>query len=120
MNQFKQVNDNYGHAVGDQLLQRISKIFEERLRHIDTVARTGGDEFSIILECPVTRADAEKVARALLEEMREPLKLSNRSVQASFSFGIAMYPEDAKDAETLYITADTRMYETKAASAVGI
>jgi diguanylate cyclase (GGDEF)-like protein len=114
LDHFKSVNDTHGHAVGDQLLKKISNIFEKRLRRIDTVARTGGDEFSIILECPIVREDAENVANSLLAEVREPLALDNRLVQASFSLGIALYPADAADAESLYIAADTKMYESKA------
>jgi diguanylate cyclase (GGDEF)-like protein len=113
LDQFKSVNDTHGHAVGDQLLKSISKIFEGRLRNIDTVARTGGDEFSIILECPILREDAQKVADSLLAEVREPLALGEQLVQASFSLGIAMYPEDAESAEELYIAADSKMYESK-------
>jgi len=113
LDHFKQVNDTHGHVVGDKLLQSISKIFEDRLRRIDTVARTGGDEFSIILECPILRSEAEKVAESLLNEVREPLVLLNHIVHASFSLGIALYPEDAEDAESLYIAADTKMYKSK-------
>jgi diguanylate cyclase (GGDEF)-like protein len=113
LDHFKSVNDTHGHSVGDELLKRISKIFEQRLRKIDTVARTGGDEFSIILECPIEREEAEKVAASLLAEVREPLALENRLVHASFSLGIALYPEDAECADDLYIAADTNMYKSK-------
>ncbi|MGD0799800.1 MAG: GGDEF domain-containing protein [Terracidiphilus sp.] len=113
LNGFKQVNDTMGHHVGDLLLQRVASIFAERVRRSDTVSRTGGDEFSVILEEPTNREDAERVGRSLRELLDEPLDLGQHTVRISASVGVAVYPEDADDAELLCIAADLRMYEAK-------
>jgi diguanylate cyclase (GGDEF)-like protein len=113
LNRFKQVNDTMGHHVGDQLLVRVGAILSGRVRRSDTVARTGGDEFSVILEEPTSRADALYVCQTLLELLKEPLLLGDRAVRTSASIGIAMFPEDASDMESLCVAADLRMYEDK-------
>ncbi len=110
---FKQVNDTLGHHVGDQVLQRIASIFTERVRRSDTVSRTGGDEFSVILEEPTNREEAENVGRSLRQLLETPLELGNHEVQIGASIGVAIYPEDAADVESLCIVADRRMYEAK-------
>jgi diguanylate cyclase (GGDEF)-like protein len=113
LNRFKQVNDTMGHHVGDQLLVRVGAILSGRVRRSDTVARTGGDEFSVILEEPTSRADALHVCQTLLELLKEPLLLGDRAVRISASIGIAIFPEDASDMESLCVAADLRMYEDK-------
>jgi diguanylate cyclase (GGDEF)-like protein len=110
---FKQVNDTLGHHVGDQVLQCVSSIFTERVRRSDTVSRTGGDEFSIILEEPTNREEAENVGKSLRQLLEAPLVLRDHEVQIGASIGIAVYPEDANDVESLCIAADRRMYEAK-------
>jgi diguanylate cyclase (GGDEF)-like protein len=113
LDHFKNVNDSFGHHVGDLLLRRVADIFAGRVRRSDTVARTGGDEFSVILEVPASRTDALQVCRALLELLKEPLLLEGCVVQTGASIGIAVFPEDASDMESLCIAADQRMYENK-------
>ncbi len=117
LNQFKQVNDTFGHHVGDLLLKTVGTLFVERVRRSDTVARTGGDEFSIVLEEPTSRADAERVGRSLIQLLREPLELDGQAVPASASVGVAVFPEDALTMESLCIAADLRMYDEKHAAA---
>jgi diguanylate cyclase (GGDEF)-like protein len=118
LDHFKQVNDTAGHHVGDLLLKRVGEIFLGRVRRSDTVARTGGDEFSLILEDPTTRADAEHVGYSLIELLNEPLELEGHTVQIGVSVGIAVYPEDAFSAESLCIAADRDMYSEKKAGRV--
>jgi diguanylate cyclase (GGDEF)-like protein len=113
LNHFKQVNDELGHHIGDMLLKRVGVIFQSRIRCSDTVARTGGDEFSVILEEPISRTDAERVAQALAELLEEPIELGDYTVHTGASIGIAMFPEDALTPETLAIAADQRMYDVK-------
>jgi diguanylate cyclase (GGDEF)-like protein len=113
LNQFKAVNDNYGHHVGDLLLQCVGAIFQGRVRRSDTVARTGGDEFSMILEEPTSRAEAMHVSQALLELLHEPFQLENHSVRIGASIGVAVFPEDATEMDALCIAADKRMYKEK-------
>lgn len=119
LNRFKQVNDSFGHHIGDLLLQRVASIFAGRVRHSDTVARTGGDEFSIILEEPTSRASANYVAHSLLQLLKDPLQLEEHTVSVGASIGIAVFPEDATAMEALCIAADLRMYHDKHGSREG-
>ena len=113
LNHFKQVNDSLGHHAGDLLLRKVSEIFSSRVRRSDTVARTGGDEFSLILEEPTNRSNAKLVAKSLMEMLREPLQIGDNTVQVGASIGVAVFPDDATDIESLCIAADLRMYDTK-------
>jgi diguanylate cyclase (GGDEF)-like protein len=114
LDQFKQVNDTLGHHVGDLVLQRVAAMFLARVRRSDTVARTGGDEFSIILEEPTSRESALTVVRSLLQLLDEPLQLGDgHMARIGASVGLAIFPEDANDAQSLCIAADLRMYDSK-------
>jgi len=113
LNHFKQVNDSLGHHAGDLLLKKVSEIFSSRVRRSDTVARTGGDEFSLILEEPTNRSNAKLVAKSLMEMLQEPLQVGDSTVQVGASIGVAVFPDDAVDIESLCIAADLRMYDTK-------
>lgn len=113
LDDFKFVNDTYGHHVGDLLLQKVAKLFSGRIRNSDTVARTGGDEFAIVLEPPVTREDATLVGHALLDLLNQPLQLAENKIEINASVGIAVFPDDAEDMKSLYILADMQMYKTK-------
>jgi len=113
LDHFKQVNDTAGHHVGDLLLQRVSQIFLGRSRRSDTVARTGGDEFSVILEEPITRADAVRVGQSLAELLTHPHELGGHTVRVGASIGVAIFPDDASDPESLRIAADLNMYAEK-------
>lgn len=113
LDQFKQVNDEHGHHIGDLLLKRVGKIFSDRVRRSDTVARTGGDEFSVILHEPATREDAERVGNSLTELLNQPFELGNQTIRIGASIGIAVFPEDGSDAAGLCIAADKRMYNFK-------
>jgi diguanylate cyclase (GGDEF)-like protein len=113
LDHFKQVNDTLGHHVGDQLLKRVGAVFTDRVRRSDTVARTGGDEFSVILDDPISRSDAERVGMSLIDMLNEPFEMSDRTLRIGASIGIALLPEDAADGEGLCIAADLRMYDFK-------
>jgi diguanylate cyclase (GGDEF)-like protein len=113
LNHFKQVNDTFGHHAGDVLLKKVSTIFQSRVRRSDTVARTGGDEFSMILEEPTNRSNARLVARALMQLLEEPMQVGSHTVQVGASIGVAVFPDDAADLESLCIAADRRMYDDK-------
>ncbi len=113
LDQFKQVNDTFGHHVGDLLLKTVGTMFVERVRRSDTVARTGGDEFSIILEEPTNREDAERVGQSLIQLLNVPLELEDHAVRTAASVGVAVFPEDALTMESLCIAADLRMYDEK-------
>ncbi len=113
LDQFKLVNDTLGHHIGDQLLKRVGIVFSDRVRRSDTVARTGGDEFSVVLDDPISREGAEMVADALTALLEQPFDLGDRSLRIGASVGIAVFPDDAPDAEGLCIAADLRMYDSK-------
>jgi len=117
LNRFKQVNDTMGHHVGDLLLQHVATVFAGRVRRSDTVARTGGDEFSLILEEPTNREEAIRVGHSLMQLLAEPLSLDGHMVQVGASVGISIFPEDALDMESLCIAADRRMYDEKQTTA---
>jgi diguanylate cyclase len=113
LDRFKQVNDTLGHHVGDKLLQRVSELFASRVRRSDTVARTGGDEFSVVLEEPTSRGEAFLVGESLLELLNEPIDLGDHSIRIGASVGVAVFPEDARTMEHLCIAADLKMYDCK-------
>jgi diguanylate cyclase (GGDEF)-like protein len=110
--------------MGDQLLQLAGAIFNGRIRGSDTVARTGGDEFSVILEDAADRASATNVANSLLRYLNAPLQLQGRTVWVGASIGVAIFPDDGEDIESLCIAADLRMYaeknEAKSANRLGM
>ncbi len=116
LDDFKQVNDSVGHHVGDELLKRAANLFQSRVRRSDTVARTGGDEFSVILEEPMSRADAVRVSQSLAQLLDNPFEVNGHTLRVGASVGIAFYPDDANDAESLCIAADRRMYAGKMAA----
>ncbi len=116
LNYFKLVNDTEGHHVGDLLLKRIGEIFTGRVRRTDTVARTGGDEFSIILEEPTSLADAENVAHSLMQLLDRPIELEGHPLSIGASIGIAVFPGDGSNADSLRIAADRHMYAVKRTS----
>ena len=113
LDHFKQVNDTLGHHAGDLLLQNVGRLFSGRVRRSDTVARTGGDEFAVILEAPISREEATHVGEDLLKLLHQPMELKDRAIKVGGSLGVAVFPEDAGDTESLCITADLRMYEDK-------
>jgi len=113
LDRFKEVNDTHGHHVGDLLLRHVGTMLMRRARRSDTVARTGGDEFSLILEHFTRREDVELVADALLHMFAQPVVLDGVKLDIGASIGIAIFPDDAKDSRTLCIEADMRMYAVK-------
>jgi diguanylate cyclase (GGDEF)-like protein len=113
LDHFKQVNDTLGHHAGDLLLQQVGALFLGRVRNCDTVARTGGDEFSIILEDSANAESAHQVAESLLQNLSQPLTVEGRIVRVGASIGVALYPDDATEMEALCIAADLRMYDEK-------
>src|SRR5262245_7968565 len=110
---FKAVNDSFGHATGDHLLAHIGKCLSRAVRGGDTVARIGGDEFGAILPMLKCVEDAQVVARKLADALSRPVELDGHRIVSSASVGIAIYPWDADDTETLLRVADLAMYLAK-------
>lgn len=113
LDHFKFVNDTLGHTVGDLLLKGVAERLTQTLREEDTVARLGGDEFTLLLSDLTTREAAARTAQKLLETIARPFTLDNHDLYITTSIGIAMYPQDGDDAETLLKNADSAMYRAK-------
>jgi diguanylate cyclase (GGDEF)-like protein len=113
LDRFKIINDSLGHDAGDLLLVEIASRLRQTLRSSDVVARLGGDEFVVVLEETAERHDAEDVARNLLSVLSQPLQLSGHECHTTASIGIAMYPSDGSDVQTLTKKADMAMYLAK-------
>ena len=111
---FKLINDSFGHSMGDALLREIASRLQASVRQMDTVARLGGDEFCVIVEQELECAeDAAHLARRILEKIAQPCILEGQTLRASASIGIALYPQDGMDGEKLVRHADTAMYGAK-------
>jgi len=110
---FKEVNDAYGHHIGDELLILIADKMKQILRETDLISRLGGDEFTVILERIHSREDVAKIAKKLCDLLTFPSKISEYEIQISASIGISLYPMDGLDTETLVKAADEAMYAAK-------
>jgi diguanylate cyclase (GGDEF)-like protein len=116
LDEFKQVNDQYGHHIGDLFLQEATRRMKLQLRSHDLLARLGGDEFAVLLPVVHNRADVEEISQRLEHCFEAPLTLEGNTLKGSASFGIAVYPEDAATKDKLLRVADAAMYADKARS----
>ena len=125
LDRFKGVNDTFGHAAGDALLQQVARRLKSEVRPSDvvgtaarqragTVSRLGGDEFTVLLSKVRQAQDAGDVAHRILEAFKEPFSLCGHELSATASVGIAVFPQDGEDADALLKRADMAMYEAKA------
>lgn len=112
LNGFKQVNDTYGHEMGDELLKSVGFLLKECIRDADTLSRISGDEFVILFE-DTSRENAAKVARKIQARLKLPLLIRDVKLNIGLSLGIAVYPEDGTTMNDLLKTADERMYAAK-------
>jgi diguanylate cyclase (GGDEF)-like protein len=113
LDEFKQVNDIYGHRIGDLYLQETARRMKLQLRSHDLLARLGGDEFAVLLPMVRNRAGVEEIAQRLEHCFDAPLVLEGHALQGSASFGIALYPEDGATKDSLLNAADAGMYVAK-------
>ena len=113
LDRFKIVNDTLGHEVGDELLKAAAERLRQGVREEDTVARIGGDEFTIVLEGTGEGKDAATVARKLIESISAPFRVGNQELFVGTSVGITSYPADGLDSETLMRNADAALYQAK-------
>ena len=119
LDRFKNINDSLGAALGDELLRQFSNRLVQCVRLRDTVGRMGGDEFALILTMTRDQKDAVYVANEVREALRAPFDLNGHAAVLTASIGIAMYPDDATDPETLVKYADTAMDRAKQAGRDG-
>ena len=113
LDKFKQVNDVYGHLVGDQYLQEVALRMKRQLRGVDMLARLGGDEFAVLLPRVRNRAKVEEIAQRLDRSFEEPFPIEGLVLHGSASVGIALYPEDGVTKDDLLSAADAAMYVAK-------
>ena len=114
LDSFKEVNDSLGHRVGDLLLKRIVERLLSRVRAADTLARSGGDEFTIISEVSDAHG-ADALANALVSVLQEPFHIEEHTLSAGVSVGVALFPDNARQPDDLRAAADKAMYEAKRA-----
>lgn len=110
---FKNVNDNYGHPVGDKLLQKIAQRLRDSVRESDTVGRLGGDEFIVLLKGIDLLDDMTMVAEKIRTKLEQPYEVDSLQLQPSASIGIAYYPGNGDDGQQLIQHADQAMYRAK-------
>lgn len=115
LDRFKQINDWYGHAIGDDCLRQLGAMLTGRLRGMDTVARTGGEEFTAVLGEVKSLQGASAVGKALLEALRKPFDVEGHQIHLRGSIGVAVYPDHGEDAPELCRCADAAMYRAKRA-----
>jgi diguanylate cyclase (GGDEF)-like protein len=115
LDRFKQVNDTYGHHVGDVTLQELAGRMRAVLRASDTVARMGGDEFSVLLPSIGDTENAVQIARKVVQAICEPCVVDGHTVTVGASVGVALFPLHGTDVDALLLAADTAMYAAKRA-----
>jgi len=114
LDHFKEVNDTFGHEVGDLLLKKASSIINNTIRDEDSLSRLGGDEFTIIVKDLSIAKDAQILAQKIVNSLSQPIEINGEKINISCSLGISIYPQDAIDYEDLIKYADDAMYKAKA------
>jgi diguanylate cyclase (GGDEF)-like protein len=115
LDKFKPVNDLYGHAVGDAVLKKVAQRISERVRHSDTVARVGGDEFVVILHAVESDTALLTLANSIRDSLNHEFRIEGHAIGIGCSIGVSVYPDHAGDAATLSLLADEAMYQAKQA-----
>lgn len=113
LDDFKAVNDLLGHSYGDNLLKKVSKRIQDRLRNCDTLARIGGDEFVVIADDLKNPVYAQKIAKNIQEAFNKPVALNKKNISVSGSIGVSIYPDNGNSKRALLKAADTAMYKAK-------
>lgn len=117
MDGFKQVNDTYGHQVGDLLLVNVANLLKSCVREEDIVSRLGGDEFAIVIDRSSDRDYYVNVATRILNKIKKPILINGYTIRVNFSIGIAVFPDHAETVDDLIKRADMAMYSCKSLGA---
>lgn len=120
LDHFKHINDTFGHAIGDELLRAMAKRIAGCLRAVDTLARIGGDEFTILLQHFSYQSEVGLVADKIISAIQEPFSLGEHTLYITASIGVSLYPEDGEDPDVLMKNSDTAMYLVKNAGRNGM
>lgn len=115
LDDFKPINDNFGHDVGDRILIEVAKRIQETIREEDTISRQGGDEFILLLDHIDSRKHCEELLTRILKATSQNYLVEDKKIQVNFSVGISLYPIDDNDLEILIRHADQAMYQAKMA-----
>ena len=115
LDKFKQVNDSYGHVSGDELLRQVGERLRRTRREVDLPARLGGDEFALVHNMAGDSVPLAQAAAQVLEEIGQPVQVDGHRIEVACSIGVAVFPDDAGDAEALLRVADVALYHAKAA-----
>lgn len=113
LDNFKKVNDTYGHTYGDEVLKETARRIRSQIKQTDTISRIGGDEFILLLEHLYDVTDVEEIAKKLLLTVEEPYVINSKQFFLSVSIGISQYPQNSSNADTLIKNADIAMYKSK-------
>ena len=113
LDHFKEINDSLGHAVGDAVLIKVTKLLKQYIRDVDTIARLGGDEFTMMMTSVKSVEQVSKIAQKLIDILKEPIVIDQHQLHVTSSIGISIYPNDGQSAETLIRNADSAMYKAK-------
>lgn len=110
---FKEVNDNYGHTVGDKVLSHVARRLSRNIRSEDILARYGGDEFVILISPLVDDSAITPIKEKIERSLSQPFEISGNVIKVGISIGIAIFPDEAKNLDELIHQADKRMYDSK-------
>lgn len=113
VDKFKEINDNYGHDVGDLVLEKIAKRMENNLRENDRLARMGGDEFVLALTKLSSKTEAIQILKRLIKDLKRPFSIMDKEIEINFSAGVSIYPNDGEKLDKLIKNADLAMYQAK-------
>jgi len=113
LDHYKKINDTYGHSIGDLLLKEVGRRLQGAIRSSDTVARFGGDEFVLLMPEIHGATDAAIIAKRILEVVSQPYEIKELPLFITVSIGLAIFPEDGEDSETLITNADLALYAAK-------
>ena len=111
---FKEINDALGHSLGDMVLQQTAERISQIFREVDTFARFGGDEFTVLLTDLKSETDAMPIAEKILQVIKTPIQINQTELHITASIGVSLFPNDGDDIETLLKNADSAMYTVKA------